>query len=112
MISLKHNGTKTRYTIDCGNAKINFEYDKVVYKLSKKCVITCTNIYSGGNSYILYMPFEQIYKIDLNRWIEDKGKRIEEANYKFTDMIAKLQDLIDNYNFGLDGPVYNQNIQN
>ena len=110
MISLTHNRIKTRYNVDCGDAIINFEYDNVVYKLSKKCVLTCTNIYSGGNSYILYMPFEQIYKVDLNRWIEDKGKRIEQLNVKFTDMISKLQNLIDNYNFGLDGPVYNENI--
>src|SRR6185369_936118 len=108
MLTLSHNGTKTGYNIDCKDVVLNFEYDNVVYELSKKCVLTCINIYSGGNSYFLYMPFKQIYKIKLHKG--DKNKRLEEATYKFTDMIYKLQDLIDNYNFGIDGPVYNENV--
>ena len=110
MISLRNNGAKkyTWYTIDCGNAILNFEYDNVKYKLSKKCMINRCIIYSGGHS-------GKIYNVDLNNWRQlidpiEQYKRLEEANVKFKDMIDKLQELIDIYNFGLDGPVYNENI--
>uniref|UniRef100_A0A6C0JQ98 Uncharacterized protein n=1 Tax=viral metagenome TaxID=1070528 RepID=A0A6C0JQ98_9ZZZZ len=87
---------------DCGEREIIFPFDGKEYRLSGKCIFRKDSImcnlamwdnepqvksWSGTGEYAYYF-------IDVD----------------FSRMMSELQDLVDNFNFGLDSRIYNENI--
>uniref|UniRef100_A0A6C0JRG1 Uncharacterized protein n=1 Tax=viral metagenome TaxID=1070528 RepID=A0A6C0JRG1_9ZZZZ len=92
---------ETECHLDCKEHVIPFFFGGKEYKLFGKCIFHKTFI-----KYNMACFEDRIWYDEF----PTDGFVYHLFNIDFTSMISQLQDLVDNFNFGLDSRIYNENI--